>query len=90
MIDLLTKAEVAKILTVSEDTVDNLIRGGLLPVYRITPKVTRIDRADVMAYLESRKRRLAALDRKTRVKLPQEIRRGGVNNSGYTPGMKVV
>lgn len=90
MIDLLTKAEVAKILTVSEDTVDNLIRGGLLPVYRIAPKVTRIDRADVMAYLESRKRRLAALDRKTRVKLPQEIRRGGVNNSGYTPGMKVV
>lgn len=90
MIDLLTKAEVAKLLTVSEDTVEKLIASGLLPYYRVAPRVIRIDREDAMAYLESRRHRAQALGRQTRVKLPKEIRRGGVNNSGYTPGMKVV
>lgn len=89
-IELLTKAEVAELLKISEDTVEKLIRGGQLPAYRIAKTCTRIDRADVMEYLESRRSRAAALQRKTRVRVPQEIRRGGINNSGYYPGMKVV
>lgn len=88
-IELLTKAEVADLLTISEDTVDKLIKTGQLPAYRIAKTCTRIDRQDALEYLASRKIKAAAL-RKARVRVPSEIRRGGVNNSGYTPGMKVV
>ena len=90
MIELITKAEAAEILTVSEDTVERLIKKGLLPCYRISDRVTRLDKMDVYTYMDERKRRAGALGRQTRVKKPQEIRRGGVNNSGYYPGMKVV
>ena len=90
MIELITKSDAAKILTVSEDTVERLIRAGLLPCYKIAPRVVRLDKMDVYTYLDSRKHRAGALGRQTRVKKPQEVRRGGVNNSGYYPGMEVV
>lgn len=91
MIDLITKAEAAKILTVSEDTLDRLIRAGMLPVYRISAGITRLDREDVAAYMESRRQRATAIGRKSnKVKMVPEVYRGGKNNSGYVPGMKVV
>ena len=91
MIELITKAEAAKMLTVSEDTLDRLIRAGMLPVYRISAGITRLDRADVAAYMESRRQRATAIGRKSnKVKMVPEVYRGGKNNSGYVPGMKVV
>ena len=91
MIELITKAEAARMLTVSEDTLDRLIRAGMLPVYRISAGITRLDREDVAAYMESRRQRAAAIGRKSnKVKMVPEVYRGGKNNSGYVPGMKVV
>ena len=91
MTELLTRAQAAELLTVSEDTVDRLIAGGKLPAYRISPRVVRLDRADVLAYMESRRQRAGELSRKvTRIRGRREPDRGGVNNSGYYPGMKVV
>lgn len=91
MIELITKAEAAKLLTVSEDTLDRLIRAGMLPVYRISAGITRLDREDVAAYMESRRQRATAIGRKSnKVKMVPEVYRGGKNNSGYVPGMKVV
>ncbi|MBQ1789720.1 MAG: helix-turn-helix domain-containing protein [Oscillospiraceae bacterium] len=91
MIELITKAEAARMLTVSEDTLDRLIRAGMLPVYRISAGITRLDREDVAAYMESRRQRATAIGRKSnKVKMVPEVYRGGKNNSGYVPGMKVV
>ena len=84
-VELITRAQAAELLTVSEDTIDRLVKAGQLPAYKISPKITRFDRADVEEYLQSR----YVLDRKTRVRL-QNVFRGGVNNSGYYPGMKGV
>ena len=88
-VELITRAEAAELLTVSEDTIDRLVKAGQLPAYRITPKITRFDRADVEEYLQSKYVKAKELQRKTRVRRPNEFR-GGVNNSGYYPGMKVV
>lgn len=88
-VELITRAQAAELLTVSEDTIDRLVKAGKLPAYRITPKCTRFDRADVEEYLQSRYVQTKELQRKTRVRRPQEYR-GGINNSGYYPGMKVV
>lgn len=91
MIELITKAEAARMLTVSEDTLDRLIRAGMLPVYRISAGITRLDREDVASYMESRRQRATAIGRKSnKVKMAPEVYRGGKNNSGYVPGMKVV
>lgn len=91
MTELITRAEAARMLTVSEDTVDRLIKSSMLPAYRVSARIVRLDRADVLAYLEGRQQRASALQngrRKSRSR--GEPVRGGVNNSGYYPGMKVV
>ena len=75
-VELITRAQAAELLTVSEDTIDRLVKAGQLPAYKISPKITR--------YVKAKE-----LQRKTRVRRPNEFR-GGVNNSGYYPGMKVV
>ena len=50
-----------------------------------------LNREDVAAYMESRRQRATAIGRKSnKVKFAPEVYRGGKNNSGYTPGMKVV
>lgn len=90
MTELLTKDQAAEMLTISVDTLEKLIAQGLIPVYRISPKVVRLDRADVLVYLESRRQRATDLARKQKVKTRPPVIRGGVNNSGYYPGMKVV
>lgn len=90
-VELLTKAEVAELLTISEDTVDRLIKSGQLPAYRIAKTCTRIDRADALAYLESRRIRAAAL-RKSKVTMAEINRKRRIRElpCGYVPGMKVV
>lgn len=87
--ELITRAQAAELLTVSEDTIDRLVKSGQLPAYKISPKITRFDRADVEEYLASRYVKVEALKRQTRVKKCREFR-GGINNSGYYPGMEVV
>lgn len=87
--ELIKAAEVAEMLGVSEETVKLITKAGILPAYRVTVKLTRYDRADVEEYLRQRRTKAAALARYTRVKKPTEFR-GGVDNSGYYPGMQVV
>lgn len=89
-IELWTVAQTAEALGCSEDTVRRLISSGQLPAVNVNVRLTRIEAADVYAYIESRKRKVTALQRKTRGRRRQETPRGGVNNSGYYPGMKVV
>lgn len=88
-LNLLTKAEAAEILRVSEWTVDQLIRNGQLPAYKIAKTCTRISEEDLNEYAESRRTRMAHLRKVTmrEVKARQQI------NSlpcSYVPGMKVV
>lgn len=86
--ELWTVNQAAEAMSCSEDTVQRLIRSGMLPAYRISDRIIRIDPADVAIYLESRKTKVAALKQRTRKRA--ETPRGGLNNSGYYPGMKVV
>ena len=93
MIELITKAEAARMLTVSEDTLDRLIRAGMLPVYRISAGITRLDRADVEKYIESRRVRSSALAAQIRPFGVKDLRRKRQMEElpcGYYPGMKVV
>ena len=66
--ELITRAEAAKMLTVSEDTVDHLVKSGQLPAYKITRCITRFDRADIEDYIAARYLKVEALKRQTRVK----------------------
>ena len=96
MRELWTVARTAEALGCSEDTVRRLIHSGQLPAVNVSARLTRIFPEDVAAYMEGRRVKVAALRRQTRVTGPKERRGrreplpGGVNNSGYTPGMKVV
>ena len=88
--ELWTVARAAEAMGCSEDTVRRLIRSGLLPAYQLSVRMTRLDPLDVYAYIESRKRKVTVLQTRTRVRKTQDPPRGGLNNSGYYPGMKVV
>lgn len=88
-LNLLTKAEAAEILRMSEWTVERLIENGQLPAYRLAKTCIRIDEADLYEYIQSRKMRFTALRKVTmrEIKARQQI------NSlpcSYVPGMKVV
>ena len=89
-LNLLTKAEAAEILHVSETTVERLIQGGQLPAYRIARAVTRISKADLLAYLEDRKIKVRSLQRISSIKDINRQRRIAELPCGYVPGMKVV
>jgi len=89
---LYTKAEVAERLAVSEKTVDRMIAAGQLPVYRINKCCTRISEPDLQEYLDSRRRKVAAL-RQTRPVGPKELRTRRYVEAlpcPYKPGDKVV
>ena len=91
--ELWTVAEAAEHMGCSEKTVRRLISGGLLPSINVSARLTRLDPADVEIYLASRKTRAGALKEKQKTKSRRpwmEKPRGGLNNSGYYPGMKVV
>ena len=87
--ELITRAEAAKMLTVSEETVDRLVKSGQLPAYKITRCIIRFDRADIEEYIADRYVKAEALKSKPR-KRRTEPYCGGINNSGYYPGMQVV
>ena len=86
--ELWTVAQAAAALQCSEDTVRRLIRAGQLPSVNVSARLTRLDPDDVSRYIESRTVRVAALQVKQ--SRTREKPRGGLNNSGYWPGMKVV
>ena len=87
--ELITRAQAAQQLTESEDTLARHVKTVQKPAYTLTPQHPRFNRADVEEYLASRYVKAKELQRKTRVRRPSEFR-GGVNNSVYYPGMKVV
>ena len=91
-LNLLTKAECAEILRVSEWTVEKLIAGGQLPAYKIAKTCTRIDEADLNAYIESRRTRFEELRQLyiTGVKDLKKRERVNALPCTYKPGMKVV
>lgn len=84
-------AQAAEFLGCSETTVRRLIASGQLPSVNVSARLTRLDPADVEIYLESRKTRARVLQQQQTGRRPRkEPQRGGLNNSGYYPGMKVV
>lgn len=85
-------AEAAEFLGCSETTVRRLIASGQLASVNVSARLTRLDPTDVEIYLESRKTRAKALQEQQRTagRRRREPQRGGLNNSGYWPGMKVV
>ena len=89
-VELMTKAEAAELLRVSEATVEALIRTGQLPAYRIAKTCTRIDRADALEDLESRKIKVRGLQKISSIKDVKRQQRIAAMPSGYYPGMKVV
>ena len=91
-LNLLTKAEAAEILRVSEWTVDQLVKNGQLPAYRIAKTCTRISEDDLAEYIESRKTRFAALRQMKRTTMAEVKAKQRLNSlpCTYVPGMKVV
>lgn len=51
--DMLTIAEVAPLLSMSEETVRHIIRKGKLPAIRPSERVIRIQRADLEAFIDA-------------------------------------
>lgn len=91
--ELWTVAQAAEHMGCSEKTVRRLLEAGRLPYINVSTRITRIDPVDVEIYLESRRVRAGALQEKTKKTARRGVRekpRGGLNNSGYYPGMKVV
>lgn len=80
--DLMTKDQAAELLGVSRDTLDKLVSTGKLPYYRISDRIVRIDRADVIDYI--RAARVEPTEPKAR-KRSQKRRK-----CWYVPGMEVV
>lgn len=80
--DMITKKEAAQLLTVSPHTLDAMLAKGLIPFYRVGPRMIRLDRADVDRYLKSVRveQRNAPKRRKTAPR----------HECLYVPGMKVV
>lgn len=91
-LELLSKEETAELLHVSETTVERLIAAGQLPAYRIGRAITRIDKRDVLEYLESRRIRTAQLRDKHYSSVKELRRQKRIRElpCGYVPGMKVV
>lgn len=52
---MLTLKEVARELNIGLRTVERLVETGELPAYRLSPRVQRVRREDLEAYLESRR-----------------------------------
>lgn len=91
-LDLITRAEAAEILTVSEKTVKKLIAAGKLPAYRISPSCTRLRRSEVLAYVESALVRAPGAAPTVKLSTMKDIKRRReleALGSGYYPGMVV-
>lgn len=55
MDELLTPDDVARVLSVTRQTVYVLIRDGLLPVVRLSARAYRVRRSDLDDYISSRR-----------------------------------
>lgn len=53
MTDMLTKDEAAQFLGISRDTLDEIIKAGRIPFYRLGKQIIRVHRQDLVAYVES-------------------------------------
>lgn len=92
-IELITKAQAAELMAVSEHTVERLIASGQLPAYKIHRACLRLDRAEVLAYIESRRVRARALSANVKPFGVKDLRRQKQIEAlpcGYRKGMKVV
>lgn len=90
-LDLITKAEAAKLLTVSERTVEKLIATGMLPAYRISRNCIRLRRHEVLEYIDSRMLKVETL-KKVKSSGIKDIKRKKAIEAlpcGYYPGMEV-
>lgn len=81
--ELITKAQAAELLTISESSLQRLIARGALPAYKVGPRIVRLDRADVEAYVRTRQTRVIQPRRKA-------VTEPAVRPCAYVPGMKVV
>lgn len=91
-LDLLTKAQAAELLTVSEKTLENLIFSGLLPAYRISRNCVRLRRSDVLEYIETRRIKVETLREVKSASIKDIKRRKALEDlpCPYVPGMEVV
>jgi len=80
--EMITKKEAADLLTVSPHTLDAMLQKGLLPFYRVGPRMIRLNRSDVLGYLDSVKVEQREQPKRRKVAPRHECR--------YVPGMKVV
>lgn len=78
---LLSRQEAAERLGVSLRTLDGMVQRGVLPAYRIGPKIVRLKETDLEAYLE---RHLVVPEKSKSRENP------GQRLCAYVPGMKVV
>ena len=84
MTDMLTKDEAAQFLGMSRDTLDEIIKTGRIPFYRLGKQIIRIHREDLVAYVEScRVERTSDSGRKKSSGKPPRV-------CGYIRGMDVV
>lgn len=75
---LIKKPEAAQILGVSVRTLEKMIARGAIPAYKIGPKLVRLRREELEAYLDSHR---AA---------PKPEKTPAARACRYVPGMKVV
>lgn len=75
---LIKKPEAAQILGVSVRTLEKMIARGAIPAYKIGPRLVRLRREELEAYLDSHR---AA---------PQTEKAPAARACRYVPGMKVV
>ena len=87
--NLITKADVCKLLGISMSTLDRLIAEGALPLYRVRGSC-KFKLSDIDAYLES------CREQRDPTPLPKTNKRRSASSSSwadlpaYYPGMKVV
>lgn len=91
-LDLITKAEAAQMLTVSEKTVTKLIDSGVLPGYRISRNCMRLRRSEVLAYVEERQVKVRQLQKVKSASIKDIKRKKALDAlpCPYKPGMEVV
>lgn len=83
MKDLLTKAEAAELLRISQSTLDRIVSDGDLTAYRIRGQM-RYKRSDLDAYLN---RCRVPVPPSAKLKVARQIEE---ERRSYYPGMKVV
>ena len=76
----LTRQEAADMLQISTNTLDRMVKRGVIPAYKIGPKIIRFEDKDITEYVHSHQ--AAPLARMKKVETVRPCR--------YVPGMDVV